>query len=671
MRTALLLWAAAAALCLAHAAGNDRLISLKHAVRNPNTAGEGASKAFLSRRAELRGSAAAGIVPRADGCETRELAAEGSADGTLATGDCTVRDIVPTATVPAAIRPNSADVYRITVPRKTVLRVEMTSTQVDSYLYLLRGPSGAILARNDNGLGERNAVISIQLDPGAYLLVATSAASGNGDYKLSSKLDAIRQCNDQTLQLDSEADGTLGDPDCRFVDLQLNATNPAHLDRYRVEITKRSVLVVSMNSPDADALLTLTTSGGTAITTDDNSGPGNNALVTASVEPGTYNIIATTTGVGTGSYKLLAKSEDQRACSAATLTTDAPSRGDLSSADCRGLDIFLPSTDTISLDVFEFELTSPKIVSIRMRSLAFDTYLTLLAPTGRALLHNDDFEDASTDSQIVLSLPVGKYKVLASAFEASIGDYEISLSTENLRECTVDNIALPGSRNAALTPEGCRFLDFLIPSSDRDSIQPYLLKVEKRSVIGLEAKSAAFDGALLLLDGRLRVITADDDSGGNLNPKIEVLLNPGEYTLLVTSLDGQTGAYDLTTTVREPRTCVSETVGTDATVVGTLADSDCRLGDFVPGLVDDSPADQYTLTLTETRKVTLDVGSSEFVAAALPLTENYEIVEKAVLSVNTDRGVTTFTAGPGTYRIAVTTFTGTGTYVLKTSTQEP
>jgi hypothetical protein len=211
----------------------------------------------------------------------------------------------------------------------------------------------------------------------------------------------------------------------------------------------------------------------------------------------------------------------------------------------------------------------------------------------------------------------------------------------------------------------------VVPAVDPIQVHVYKVTLDRKAVLTVDAKSQAFDGALLLLDRNLDVLAADDDSGGDSNPKIEILLNAGEYTVLVTTLDNNVGAFDIAAASRDPRTCTASPIGTDATVTGTIEESDCRLRDFIPGVTEEPLADVYTLTLSERRRTTIDVGSSAFVAMALPLTENYELIEDAEIQVARDRGVTTFRAGPGTYRLAIISLTDLGTYVVKTSTQAP
>lgn len=77
------------------------------------------------------------------------------------------------------------DVYRIELEAATDVFLEMRSTEIDSYLYLF-SEAGAVITRNDDASNRTlNARIEVLLDPGCYLVMATSAASVEfGDYVL-------------------------------------------------------------------------------------------------------------------------------------------------------------------------------------------------------------------------------------------------------------------------------------------------------------------------------------------------------------------------------------------------------------------------------------------------------------------------------------------------------
>lgn len=73
--------------------------------------------------------------------------------------------------------------------------------------------------------------------------------------------------------------------------------------------------------------------------------------------------------------------------------------------------------------------------------------------------------------------------------------------------------------------------------------QEYKLKIDKAGLYSITMESSAFD-AYLRLNGR-NVELEDDDNGGNLNARIRTYLEPGEYTIAASSVNGNTGSFKL------------------------------------------------------------------------------------------------------------------------------
>ena len=151
-----------------------------------------------------------------DSCPAADLALPGSAAGSIARSDCALADLLARSWIPVAARQNTADVYRLEVRRSSVVRLEMTSAQFDARLYLVGAGSGTLIAQDDNSLGDRNAGLSVHLDAGSYLLIAASMSTPEGEYQVTTALENPRRCAQTTLTLDGQAEGSLGDPDCRF-----------------------------------------------------------------------------------------------------------------------------------------------------------------------------------------------------------------------------------------------------------------------------------------------------------------------------------------------------------------------------------------------------------------------------------------------------------------------
>ena len=92
-----------------------------------------------------------------------------------------------------------AQYYGFTLDRKATVTMEMTSRDVDSWLYLRSGsPPGSseVLERNDDGGAGEDARIERVLDPGNYTIEATTLNPGEtGDYTLTVTVDRTEECS--------------------------------------------------------------------------------------------------------------------------------------------------------------------------------------------------------------------------------------------------------------------------------------------------------------------------------------------------------------------------------------------------------------------------------------------------------------------------------------------
>ncbi|MAY57120.1 MAG: hypothetical protein CMQ37_14805 [Gammaproteobacteria bacterium] len=86
-------------------------------------------------------------------------------------------------------------------------------------------------------------------------------------------------------------------------------------------------------------------------------------------------------------------------------------------------------SDGTHADCFQFEATEGESYSFTLRSSDFDSYLLIGVGYCQDVLlqhENDDFEDDTTDSQIVLTATYPFYSVYVNTFEpAATGDYTL------------------------------------------------------------------------------------------------------------------------------------------------------------------------------------------------------------------------------------------------------
>ncbi len=80
-----------------------------------------------------------------------------------------------------------------------------------------------------------------------------------------------------------------------------------------------------------------------------------------------------------------------------------------------------------SLDSFSLELTEAASLQIDMNSSTLDSYLYLLDSNDVLLAENDD-GPFGTDAQLLLDLPAGSYRLIATTYSPDQGVYQLSVT---------------------------------------------------------------------------------------------------------------------------------------------------------------------------------------------------------------------------------------------------
>lgn len=592
-------------------------------------------------------------------CQLTDLPSDSNVDGALAATDCAVKDFVRAET-----SVTRADGWKLVVKESRVFRFRMISTELDPYLWLL-SDRGAVIARDNDGGGGKDAEFSVQLSPGAYTLLASLNGTGSGAYRVEVSNTAPRKCKIEPLAEGAEIEGDLVDTDCRNLDLTPLTPDPILVDVYRMEFARPVVLTVSMESTALDALIAIRSATNETITTNNNGGGGTNAKLVLSLDAGTYTIRATAAKAGRGVYRLRTAVEDRRSCTPVNLTLNEVFRGELSRSDCRYLDVVTEASIVNGVDQYRFEVKDRSLATINLRSTVLDTVLILLDSRGALIDLNDDVDRSTSDSRLITSLAPGVYTILATDYYGETGPYEVSVTTAALKTCTAVRLEAPGNAAGAVQTGGCRVLDVITPSSDGSAASTIDLTVTKRSIVTLKATGTGFAPKVEVRSrstgARLAI--------GELANELTALMYPGTYTVLVTSRDtGGQGEFTLTSTVREPVACTVQPLLSGTPATGVLSETDCLHRDIVGFTTLESRADIWSLVLESGATLNLELSSETFAPVLMILDENYVPVGLFLPSTGQSRIRDQWRARAGTYYFVIAPFDGgTGEYRLGVS----
>ena len=495
------------------------------------------------------GAVAAAPAQTGGGAHGGTIAVGQTQRGTLGAGDETLRT------------GEFQETWRFAGRRGQQVVVRLASTDFDPYL-LARGPGGFSEENDDDPSerGSRNSRLELTLPAdGEYRFVATSYRAGEtGGYAISvegcgaSAPVASTGAPAGSVSAGSIAAGQSVSGRLERGDAQLRSGE--FMDSYTLSGTRGQRLEIRLNSTEFDPYVIIRGPGGYSEFNDDDveGGTANSHLVVTLPTDGTYQVIATTYRPGeSGAYQLSVGSTSAvaagagAATNAAALTMGQSATGTLATGD-----------DTLQtgefVDRYSFAGHRGDRVGVNMTSRAFDSYLLLIAPSGRQE-ENDDAANGVTDSRIETVLAEeGTYTILATSYaRGGTGDYQLTVRPLGTGERAVAQGAqvLPGDAAAvaAGAPQSGR-----LESGDRtlttgEFVDYYRFAGRRGQTVTVEMASSDFDSYVIVQapDGSQQ--ENDDASQGTHNSRLTwVLPTDGSYAILATSYrPRETGAYSV------------------------------------------------------------------------------------------------------------------------------
>ncbi len=191
------------------------------------------------------------------------------------------------------------------------------------------------------------------------------------------------------------------------------------------------------------------------------------------------------------------------------------------------------------VDEFTFSAAPGDVVYAAMNATdpALDPYLELLDPVGNLVAANDDARNF--DAALAYVVPVaGQYVLrLTSNQGNSAGGYAVELAFDP----EMTRMTPPALLTVGNVAQG---------QVERGGAQAWRVAGAAGDRLGVrvESRTTGFDAQLTVYDPDGARLADDDDSGGNLNPLLNLTLpDDGYYTLVVSSYTGEAGQYSLST----------------------------------------------------------------------------------------------------------------------------
>jgi len=276
---------------------------------------------------------------------------------------------------------------------------------------------------------------------------------------------------------------------------------------------------------------------------DDTEAGGKNARLSLTLPAdGAYTIRATSYESGeSGAYRLsISPASPVSAANAAPISPGQTVRGTLASGDSRlGSGAFV--------DRYRFRASPGERIAIDLRSTAFDSMLTLIAPSG-AREQNDDIAQGANDAHIETEITeTGDYVVMATSFGAGSGAYDMSVQRGGAPSGrSAPNIASSGALVAGGSVSG-QLATGDATLGNGEFFDRYTFSGRRGQTVALEMTSAALD-SYLIVQAPSGAQQDNDDAGADTHDSRVrwVLPEDGAYSVRATSYASrETGAYTL------------------------------------------------------------------------------------------------------------------------------
>ncbi|MFN7920424.1 MAG: hypothetical protein U0Q16_10020 [Bryobacteraceae bacterium] len=233
-------------------------------------------------------------------CDADTLAPGSAVTGRLNSGECRFLDAVPLSVDTTLAKP-----FKLTLEKRARVTLDMTSTEIDSFLWLLDDTAKAI-AQDDNSGGGNNARIVAQVAPGTYTVVANTASVQSGGFEVKAVAEDSATCPVNKVTIGETATGTLAESDCATRDLMLNNPSATQARYHEVTLASAGTLTVDASSFSFAPSLILVDSNGKRITSDSlvTTALVGGAHIRRDLAAGTYGIIVTATNGRPGDYSI-------------------------------------------------------------------------------------------------------------------------------------------------------------------------------------------------------------------------------------------------------------------------------------------------------------------------------------------------------------------------------
>jgi len=376
--------------------------------------------------------------------------------------------------------------------------------------------AGTVSYTDDNSGTGQNFLISFAAKPDTYYIAVEGDGAATGDYILHVEFIAD---NDHGDTEDTATAVDLGDS----IDGQFN--NADDTDYFVIDVVVAGKLEVYTTS-SIDTVGTVTNAAGTVSHTDDDSGTGQNFLISFAAEPDTYYIAVESDGAATGYYTLHVDFEPS--------ADDDPVEDDHGDTEDTATEIFSDAhnwvydivgfvDDDDDLDVFQLELAHQTKLTIHTAG-EMEIAGSFTNSEDEEIWEIEDTDDDNLNFMLSTIVDAGIYYLyISGAVSEEKSQYELKIETD-----------------VYLYVDG-EIEETIFTDADKDY---YYHETDSEGMIEIYT-TGTMDTIGAVTNAAGTVDLTDDNSGTDENFLISFLAEPGTYYIEVDSSSDSTGDYTL------------------------------------------------------------------------------------------------------------------------------
>jgi hypothetical protein len=359
-------------------------------------------------------------------CQVIEIGPGATVNASLSDAGCHLFDLVAPSSDSSLVNQ-----YRVTLPQRGILTVEMDSSTIDPALRLVddqRRDVASGFARR----GSTSRVVAT-VDAAPYLIYASSTLAGPFTIRSRFQDAPAPDCSARDLGQNDQSVGAFDHGGCRAKDIVPKSIEHAYAAQYRIVLIDAGTFGAEVSSSAFLPLATLYRADFATVAESASTAAMGRSVISANLTAGEYILVVRTPAVTPGSFELRTSFQMTlpAACAAKQIGLEESVEGSLAAGDCLLADALPGGTAESLVHRYLAKVTAAGTLNVELSSGDFVPLLYLQDAEGKTLAEASVIGD---DPRALLSAEVkpGSYVVLVTSAQPATGSYILRTVVESV-----------------------------------------------------------------------------------------------------------------------------------------------------------------------------------------------------------------------------------------------